>query len=232
MNAMVIQAAGRRVAGWGAITLFVVFFSFIFSFLGTITCAALLGMMLGAIKYSKSFSASVSLVFPAVIFGLFRTAKVELSQQQVILVAGLCFGTFWVTYLVSAVVIFCEQKGKPASGPSAPGRGAGPLAQPGQDTASEDASGAVLPTAPVPASESCLEQLQGEWVCEASNAGGPSPKRVIQIKQAKLELRAIDASGRTTLLARGDVLLQALRASPPLTALEGPSESADAMVSI
>jgi len=61
--------------------------------------------------------------------------------------------------------------------------------------------------------ESCLEQLQGNWVCEASIAGEPMHKRIIQIKEAKLELRTVDASGRTTLLATGNVTLQGVRAS-------------------
>ena len=63
------------------------------------------------------------------------------------------------------------------------------------------------------ASESCLEQLQGNWVYEASGAGEPLYKKIIQIKAAKLELRTIDGRGQTTLLARGDVTLQDVRAS-------------------
>jgi hypothetical protein len=61
--------------------------------------------------------------------------------------------------------------------------------------------------------ESCLEQLEGNWVREAANPGDPINKKIIHIKQAKLELKAIDASGQTTLLARGDVTLQNLRSS-------------------
>jgi hypothetical protein len=38
-------------------------------------------------------------------------------------------------------------------------------------------------------------------------------RRIIQIKEAKLELKAIDATGQITLLARGDVTLQDLRPS-------------------
>jgi hypothetical protein len=38
-------------------------------------------------------------------------------------------------------------------------------------------------------------------------------KKVLQIKEAELELKAIDASGRITLLAKGDVTYQGLRPS-------------------
>ena len=78
------------------------FLSVIFNILGTITCAVLAGMMMGAFKGAKWLSALVSMVFPGVFFGLVRTARVELTQQQVILLGALCFGTFWATYLVSA----------------------------------------------------------------------------------------------------------------------------------
>ena len=213
MNATAIKTAGGYLAAWGAIVCFVVLLSFLFTFLGTITCAVLAGMMMGAFKGAKWFSLAVSLVFPAVIFGMVRGARVELTQQQVTLLAALCFGVFWLTYLVSAVVFFCEQKGKNWSkspAPAFPDRTAAPSAQ--------VATTACVPAAEplgstVSASESCLEHLQGNWVCEASSAGEPPCKKVIQIKEAKLELRTVDASGRTTLLATGDVTLQSLRAS-------------------
>ena len=110
MNAVAIKTAARYLGAWGAIVLCVILLSLLFTFLGTITCAALAGMMLGAFKGAKWFSVSVSLVFPVVIFGMARGAKVELAPQQITLLAALCFGTYWVTYLVSAFVFFCEQK--------------------------------------------------------------------------------------------------------------------------
>ena len=50
-------------------------------------------------------------------------------------------------------------------------------------------------------------------MCEAFSAGEPLYKKVIQIKEAKLELRTVDASGGITLLATGNVTLQGVRAS-------------------
>lgn len=213
MNATVIRAAGRYLGALGAIVIGVVLLSVIFTFLGTITCAVLVGMMMGAFKGARWFSVLVSLVFPAVIFGMVRGAKVELTQQQVILLAALCFGVFWVTYLVSAVLFFCEQKGKNSSKLPAPAPQQKTLAQGGQIAATVCVPAADLRGSTAAASESCLEQLQGNWVCEASSVGEPLYKKVIQIKEAKLELRAVDASGRTTLLATGDVRLQGVRAS-------------------
>jgi hypothetical protein len=213
MNAAAIRTAGRYLGAWGAIVGFVVLLSVIFTFLGTITCAVLAGMMMGAFKGARWFSVSVSLVFPGVVFGMVRSARVELTPSQVIWLGALCFGTFWVTYLVSAFVFFCEQRErKPAKLP-APALPPETLAPGGQVAATGCTLAAEPPGSTVPVGEACLGQLQGNWVREASNTGEPPGQRIIQIKEAKLELKAVDASGRITLLARGDVTLQSLRPS-------------------
>ena len=143
----------------------------LFTFLGTITCAVLAGMMMGAFKGAKWFSVSVSLVFPGVIFGMARGRRVELMPQQIVLLAAFASASFWVTYLVSAFVFFCEQKAesRPSSPAPAPQAGDG-----GRKGGSVAATGArwvpSRPWATEPARELCLEQLQGDWVCEASGA--------------------------------------------------------------
>jgi hypothetical protein len=153
-----------------------------------------------------------------VIFGMARSAKVELTQQQVILLGALCFSAFWVTYLVSAFVFFCEQKERKALRP--------PASAPQPETL---AAGGPLGSS-VPLAESCLKQLQGNWVCAASSVGEPLYQKIIQIKEAKLELKAVDASGRMSLLARGDVTLQDFRAFQPLVIPEVEGDPADFLV--
>ena len=212
MNAVAVRTAGRYLGAWGAIVLCVILLSLLFTFLGTITCAVLAGMMMGAFKGAKWFSVSVSLVFPGVIFGMARGAKVELAPQQIALLAVLCFGTFWVTYLVSAFVFFCEQKDRKSARPPAPASQDETLAQAGQIAATGRIVAAEALGSTELGRESCLEQLQGAWVCEASGTGHSLCKRVIQIKESKLELKTVDASGRITLLARGDVTLQSAKA--------------------
>jgi len=213
MNVTVIRTAGRYLGVWGAILVGVLLLSVIFTFLGTITCAVLVGMMMGAVKGARWFSVLVSLIFPGVIFGMVRTARVELTPQQVILLGALCFGTFWGTYLVSAFLFFCEQKERKSPKLPAPAPQPETLAQGGQVAATGCTPAAEPLGSTVPAGESCLKQLQGNWVCEASDACEPMYRRIIQIKEAKLELKAIDATGQITLLARGDVTLQDLRPS-------------------
>jgi hypothetical protein len=225
MNAAATRTAGTYLVAWGAILLFVVLLSFIFTILGTITCAVLAGMMIGAFKDARWFSVSVSLVFPAVIFGMVRSGKVELAQPQAILLGALCFSAFWVTYLVSALVLFCEQRERKSSMLPAPVPPPETLAAAGHAAATSCASaaeplGSILPLAP-----SCLKQLQGNWVYAAASAGEPPYQKIIQIREAKLELMAIDATGRMSLLARGDVTLQNSR--PPPQALVIPEADGD-----
>jgi hypothetical protein len=199
MNAAAVRTGGRYLGVWVAIASFVGLVSLTFTFLGTITSAVLAGMMMGALKGAKWFSFLVSLVFPATILAMTRNARTELTPKQILLLAVLCFGTFWATYLVSAVMFFCEQKGRKLSTAA---RGSLP---------GTDAAEAPAPLAS--AGESCLEQLQGDWVCEVSRAGDPPGRKIIRIKQAKLELKSVDSGGRTTVLARGEVTLQGLQTS-------------------
>jgi hypothetical protein len=219
MNATAIRTASRYLGAWGAIVFGVILLSVIFTFLGTITCAVLVGMMMGAVKGARWFSVLVSFVFPAVIFGMVRTTRMELTPQQIIVLGTLCFGTFWGTYLVSAFVFFCEQRErKPA------------VSQPERPVPVEPASDACESV--VPASQSGLEQLQGNWVWEASSAGESMVKRMIQITEARLELKAVDASGRTTLLGAGAVTLQSMRPAHTLAVPPGAPEPADFIVGL
>ncbi len=210
MNVAAVRTAGRYLGVWVAITLFVSLVSFTFTFLGTITSAVLAGIMMGGFKGSKCFSVLVSLVFPAVVFGMTRNARTELSSKQILLLALLCFGTFWGTYLVSAFMLFCEQKGrKPAT--TSPGVSVTATLARGQAT-DATATGEI-------AGDACLEQLQGTWACEDSSPHGSQLRKVLQITGNNLELKAVDLSGRTTVVGHGKVALQALRSrdEPELT---------------
>ncbi len=230
MNVVAVKTAGRYLGAWGAIVLCVILLSLLFTFLGTITSAALVGMMMGAFKGAKWFSVSISLAFPAVVFGMVRGAKVELTPQQITLLAALCFGTYWVTYLVSAFVFFCEQKDrKSAKRPSlAP---AGETLSPSATTVTTGfIRAAAVTDLAGPGTESCLEHLQGDWVCEASHTGLSLCRKVIQIKDSKLELRTVDADGRIMLLATGDVTLQSVMASQAPVRAQRATEPADFIV--
>ena len=232
MNVVAVKTAGRYLGAWGAIVLCVILLSLLFTFLGTITSAALVGMRMGAFKGAKWFSVSISLAFPAVVFGMVRGAKVELTPQQITLLAALCFGTYWVTYLVSAFVFFCEQKDRKSAKRPAPTPPNEALAPGAPAAATGFIQAAVLPGHGGLGKEPCLEHLQGDWVCEASHTGLSLCRKVIQIKDSKLELRTVDADGRIMLLATGDVTLQSVMASQAPVRAQRATEPADFIVGL
>src|SRR5260370_35897434 len=98
MSLRPIKTAVQYLLGAAAIALFVSLLTFIFSFLGTIFCAALAGMMLGAFKNLRWQSVPFSFLFPAVIVTVLRVSKAELAANQVLVLALSAFGAFWLTY--------------------------------------------------------------------------------------------------------------------------------------
>src|SRR5215472_1145713 len=110
MNALPLKKTLQRIAGGIIITFFVVLLTLIFSFLGTIICAALAGMMLGAAKLPRWQVAAASLLFPSVIFGVLRTTGADLPLQKILMLSGMCLGTFWLIYLVVSMMISYERK--------------------------------------------------------------------------------------------------------------------------
>jgi len=207
MKLLAMRTAGKFLGAWIAIVSFVGLVSLTFTVIGTLACAVLVGMMMGAFKGGKWFSVLVSLVFPAVIFVMTRSHGAGLTTHQIHVLEGVCFAAFWVVYLVSTFLFFSEQKDRKSSAALAHTAQAKPTAEDGL-AASSETLGAAGSQESV-----CLEQLQGNWVCEAPNAGNSPVRKVLEIKEAHLELRAVDVTGQMTLLAQGEVTLQGLRPS-------------------
>jgi hypothetical protein len=204
-----MRTAGKYLGGWFAIVLAVVLLSLLFTFLGTITSAVLAGMMMGVFKGARWFPVFVSLVFPGVIVGMTRGARVELTVEQVVVLASLCFGAFWATYLVSAYVFFCEQKARKSALPPETGPGVEWPRCGVPDTDAVRPATVVIQSGPR-SREWCLEQLQGNWVFEGPSTAEVPGQKVIHIDKTKLELQAIDTSGHITSLATSDLVLQSL----------------------
>jgi hypothetical protein len=127
-----LKGALQHLGGFAVAAFFVFLLSFTFSFLGTIFCAAVGGMMLGAVRGYRWQSIPVSLLFPGVILVLLKGMRTELGDRQVLLVALACFGIFWLTYGVAAALFVVEGRGKaPSARPAGKetgrqvGRGAG-----------------------------------------------------------------------------------------------------------
>ena len=194
MNSMALKTGAKYAACGGAILCGVALLTLIFNVLGTISCAVLTGMMFGATRHPRWVTLPLSLLFPAAIFALLGLNRTELDARQVAMVAGACFGAFWLTYGASAYMIFCEQQpsaGSPAKSGERPPRG---LHAASQVLAGDEPAGADL--------------LRGKWLREVHAAGGVAETRVLEIDQAGLRLSAVDANGRVRVLAQGEIRLR------------------------
>ena len=65
MNVVAVKTAGRYLGAWGAIVLCVILLSLLFTFLGTITSAALVGMLKPTIEEHVLGQAEVRTIFKA-----------------------------------------------------------------------------------------------------------------------------------------------------------------------
>ena len=217
MRTVPLKAAAQYAGGLAIATFFVVLLSLIFSFLGTIFCAALAGMMLGTLRTHKWQSIPVSLLFPLVIFTLLKGMKTELEERQILLVSLACFSVFWLTYGVAAVLFFFERKGPPRAGSPSQVRSASGARPEGEAvTERASASGAK---APKDNGWLSLEMLQGDWSPEAS-APAQLQKRRMSIQKGQLTLSVADASGQVRILGSAQVKLCTADSPPTLLVSE------------
>ena len=179
---------------------FAVLLTLVFSFLGTILCALLAGMMLGATRPSKWISIPASLLFPAVIFAVLRAGKTDLAERQVTLVTLTCLGAFWLIYWVAAAVVCLEQR---RPGVAEGGAGGGHTVATEAPASAKEA----LMGGPEPQAEVSLAELQGRWLWEDAGSNGQARKKEIEIRQGRLMLRVLDAKGRLVSEAVGEVTL-------------------------
>jgi len=183
MNSEPVKFAFKHLCLWLVLAGVVLLLTLLFNFFGTLSCAALTGVMLGAIKHRRWLTLPVSLVFPGVVFALMYLSKVELEGQKRIVVPALCFGIFWMTYLVTCVMAVSE--GKEASSRPQP---------------------AIAPAKSI--EKLRLDQLQGRWTCESTNRYGQIKKTVIEISGDRLTLSEFDSDGQERLHVEGGVRLE------------------------
>jgi hypothetical protein len=213
MNFGRVKAGAGYLGGVLLATFFVVLLSYIFSFLGTIFCAALAGMMLGALPTQKWHSIPISIIFPLVIFGLLRGMKTELAGTQVLVIATICFSAFWLAYVVARALFFYEQT-KPAQSDS--------QAQPGLGFTAVPVSETSIPRAVPGAAEACgtngafsLEMLQGNWLQDI-HAQARVETRRLSLENENLTLSVVDSTDRIKVLARATVKLCTVDSAPTL----------------
>lgn len=210
MSALPFKKTLQYVAGGVVLTFFVVLLTLIFSFLGTIICAALAGMMLGAAKLERWKVVAISLVFPTVIFGVLRTQGADLPERQVLMLSGLCLSTFWLIFAVVALLIHFEGKSRVAS-----------------------ANGSKRPMAAAAANGNghlSLQALEGKWLLDPGRFSPPSRRKVLEIRREHLSLRIPKTTGEVRYEAT--VRLSDGHALPVLMVGEEQATAAATLVSI
>ncbi len=190
---MPLRAAVRYLAGWSIILFFIVLLTLIFNFLGTIICAVLAGMMLGAGRVAKWHTLVISLFFPACIFGVLRTTKADLLGWQVVMLTILCFSVFWLSYFATAALLFYESKGPAGHAPAVEAKR---LEEPATQAAVGSAEQGLLTVA----------ALEGSWRCRA-RVNGHFQDKVLEIHEHRLSLSVGDAKGRLHVIGQAEVEL-------------------------
>src|SRR5689334_23944163 len=187
MSLRPLKIAVQYLLGAVAIAFFVSLLTFIFSFLGTIFCAALAGMMLGAFKNLRWQSVPCSFLFPAVIVGVLRVTRAELAANQVLVLAVCAFGAFWLTYVAAAFLLAFERKSQPAR----------PVASIPQSH----------PEANRTRGELSLGVLEGKWLFDTRANHHALPEKVLEFKQQKVVLSVTEPGGGVNLVAECRVKL-------------------------
>jgi hypothetical protein len=226
MSAKTLRTVSGHIAGWCAIAFFVLLLTFIFSFLGTIFCAVLAGMMLGAMKPHRWHSVPISLLFPAAISVMLRAMKAELPERQIDLLSLLCLGSFWLAFFLAALLVSAEQKARtaPVAGPGEPSRPAAPREPaPAVGQAAPDCRLAIPPEAVSTGSADglTLARLQGRWWWKGANGKCEAHEKVLEIKGYNLVLKEVDGAGQVHWEAEGTLRLDGA-AAQQLLVLESP----------
>ena len=202
LSSKAILAALKWVVLWSLLAAFTALLTLIFSFLGAIFCAALAGMMSGAIQHSRWHSLPLAAVFPGVLWLVLRVSKAELLPHQVHVLMVVCFATFWFTYALSWAVVAYERKGR-----QAPGAGSQPQPARGQALVLNRANGAAVtgcPSATVCLPRLTLRNLQGQWRHHLGARQGPEHQEVIEIADNHLTLSAIGPDGQVRCSFQGE----------------------------
>jgi hypothetical protein len=202
MNSRLLKKALRYIGGWAIIIFFVVLLTFIFSFLGTIICAALAGMMIGAARLPRFHALCYSCIFPLVIFGVLRFSKAELTAAQIGLLAALCFGIFWLIYCVMVAMLSFEHK--PGAAAQSTCKKA-PAVQT-QTVTAGNGHGAMLD----------LSFLDGRWIAQPVNCPSAGVCNVIEITRENV--RCILQCNGTQATCRGRLTLNHGASAEPVEA--------------
>lgn len=207
---IVLRGVARHIGVGVALILSVSLVTMLFNFLGTITCGALIGMMTGVTRRWRWQIILISLIFPAVMLGFMSFTKTDLTSRQSTVLPLICFGVFWLTYLLTCALGCLEKRDMPSSSESAVASPARPDTRKSlaavnfrrdPDSHAVEIKGLFDPD---------LDELQGIWSQESCAVNGPSLKKVIEVASDNLALSVFDHDGKVCLICRGRMRLDKL----------------------
>jgi hypothetical protein len=181
------------------VVLVVALLTLLFSFLGTITCAALIGMMLAAMKQPKGQMLLVALVFPAVSYAFSRLSGAELPLEKRLFLALLCLGVFGMSYLLTCGVLLLEKK--------VPERPDPEVRLPSQCGATEPC-GVGQKSRENPWDEP--GDLQGKWKRSWQPVNGETLVQVLEFKGNRFSLTVFENDGSIRMVCEGRFEVQEL----------------------
>jgi len=202
MSSLPIKTALKHLSAWSILIAFVALLTVIFSFLGTLFCAALGGMMMGATKASKALSFAFSVLCPGILMVTMKSQRTELAERQVVILATLCLAAFWLLYLMSLLLVAYEKSGSNSNSTVA-AKNLG------------TANGAVV----IPALR--LAELEGKWWSEISAIGGQNQKRILEIRAGAMALSTLGPDGRVCSRAQARLKLEEVAATHVLASPNG-----------
>jgi hypothetical protein len=190
-----VRAAARQVGLWVSLLFVTALLTMLFSILGTVSVSAVVGMAMGASRRWKWNLIPISIIFPMVGLMLGQAAKADLTIQQRLSMAALCFGLFWATYLLTLVLLRLEKNNTAQS--------VDPLSKGDLRSAVNSTVIAGAQSTPKPLLH--LDDLQGTWLCEAICPNGEFQKRTINISENQFVLSTVNSTGGLEKIAQGEI---------------------------
>jgi len=188
MNSLSGRLMFSQTALWVVLVVVVGLLTLLFSLLGTISCAVIIGVMMGASRRWRWQSIPISITFPAVIVALSRVSKTELDWPHTIKMASLCFGVFWATHVATFLLMFFERQPESPTSNKSP-----PAASSAEQVKQEAVAGCSL------------EDLRGTWICETTARDGERQEKILTISEDEFSVSQKTPDGKRRLLTKGKV---------------------------
>lgn len=203
----------RRIGMCGLLAALTAIVTVLFSYVGALCLAVLVGMMAGTMPGSLGWALRVSFVFPAVMVAMLQLWGVELALSRQLMMGGLSFGMFWLVYFMTLLVISLEAKPQvQAPGQRVAARPGGGEVEVAAVTAQSNNAGANSNRQPDQRNHQgvdflTLQSLEGEWRCVVPDVEGRPLRKTLRIQGDHFSLAVASVNGEGTASVDGRLKL-------------------------